>query len=76
MRLQLIPLSADEERIVEQLFEPHQIEPTDYFLYAGEVVIIAGITAAHRAKIVAEQTWQSLISLTVLTALIALWRTG
>ncbi|GAB3641483.1 hypothetical protein [Spirosoma arcticum] len=39
------------------------------------LVIIASITAAHREKIVAKQTWQLLISLTVLTALIALWRT-
>ena len=39
------------------------------------LLIIAGITAAHREKIVVRRTWQLLISLTVLTALVALWRT-
>ena len=40
------------------------------------LVIIASLTAAHREKIVAKQTWQLLIGLTILTALIALWRTA
>ena len=39
---QFIPLSADEERIVEQRFEPHQIKPNDYFLQAGEVCRYVG----------------------------------
>ncbi len=38
------------------------------------LVSIASITAAHREKTVAKQTWQVLIGLTILTALIALWR--
>ncbi|GAB2602165.1 hypothetical protein [Spirosoma areae] len=39
------------------------------------LVIIASIIAAHRKKTVAKKTWQLLIGLTILTALIALWRT-
>ena len=39
------------------------------------LVIIATITGAHRGKIIAKKTWQLLIGLTILTALIALWRT-
>lgn len=34
---QFIPLSADEEQVVEQLFEQHLIKPTDFFLQADEV---------------------------------------
>lgn len=40
------------------------------------LVVIAGITAAHRNKVLARQTWQLLIGLTLLTTFIALWRTG
>ncbi len=39
------------------------------------LLAISGITAIHRDKILSTRTWKILIGLTVLTALIALWRT-
>ena len=39
---QFIPLSADEEQTVEQLFERHQVDANDYFLQAGEVCHYVG----------------------------------
>jgi|GEM_PF-4833644 len=39
-------------------------------------MVIAGITGAHRGKVLPNPTWRWLIGLTILTAFIALWRTA
>ena len=39
---QFIPLSTDEEQIIEQLFERHTIGPNDFFLETGEVCRYVG----------------------------------
>lgn len=39
---QFIPLTTDEELIIDQLFERHNIEPGGFFLQAGEVCRYVG----------------------------------
>lgn len=39
---QFVPLSTDEEQIVETLFEPHSVKAGQFFLQAGEVCHYVG----------------------------------
>lgn len=39
---QVVPITTEDERLIETLFEPHPIAPGDYFLRAGEVCHYVG----------------------------------